>query len=142
MKNRMKNVRINTYYGVLTNLDISTHCRECSWWFHQKDLVAAFAYWVVKQSPYDAPDFTKALIAWGAYVAAVYPDSDMAVEFSYSALKSLISEDVFNAIPEIVEWNHRKDGGRARFGPDDNFLDLGVLARNIFFMVMREKITQ
>ena len=73
----------------------------------------------------------------------------MPVEFTYEKLNSLITEDVFESIPEIEELNHRKNGRdgmgfSSRFDtpePDDDFIDLGALARNVFYMIMRESIT-
>jgi hypothetical protein len=142
MENSMETVEICTRCDTLTNLDISNHYREGSWWFSKKDFTAAFAHWVVKQSPYDAPDITKALVAWDNYLVSFFPKSSMPVVFSFDDLVSLISEEVFAAIPEIEKLNHRKNEEKTGFGPDDDFIDLYALARNVFYMVMREKITQ
>jgi len=140
----------NHRFDRLTNLDISTHHREGTRWLSKNDLLSSFSYWVVRQSPYDTPDITPALTAWDANLSAVFPSADMPVEFSYEKLAAMITEDVFQSIPEIEKLNHRKNGRDgmsfcSRHGgpsPDDDFIDLGALARNVFFMIMRESITQ
>jgi len=136
--------------GRLTNLDIATNHRDGTRWLMKSDFLGAFAYWVVKQSPYDATDITPALKAFDGYLSAVFDNSEMPIEFTYAQLGELITEDIFEAIPEIEKLAHRKNGrdGIAfadRFTtpiPDDDFICLGALARNVFYMVMRESITQ
>jgi hypothetical protein len=143
-------IKTNDRFDRLTNLDISTHHREGTRWLMKSDFLGAFAYWVVAQSPYDAPDITPALTAWNEHLNTIFPDSDMPKEFSYDELRATVTEDVFEAIPEIEILNHRKNG-RDGMGfcsrydkpsPDDDFIDLGALANNVFYMVMRESITQ
>ena len=58
---------------------------------------------------------------------------DTVREFDYDQLNALISEEVFIAIPELLELNQIKS---------KDFYDLGALARNVFYMICREKITQ
>ena len=145
-----KTIETNTKFNRLTNLDISSHYKHGSRWFCKSAFLGAFAYWVVSQSPYNAPEITPALIAWDKHLAITFPDSAMPVEFSYNELSAMITEDVFASIPEIEKLNHRKNkragaGFCSRYGkpsPDDDFIDLGALARNVFYMILRESITQ
>lgn len=133
----------------LTNLDISKHYSNKEFWLLKKDFNAAFAYWVVAQSPYDAPDITEALNAFNAYISSKYGSHEV-IKFSYGELKAIINEDEFVKIPAIEKLNHPKiDLGieimyvdRYRQPkPDYDFIDLGALARNIFYAILREKIT-
>jgi len=141
----------NDRFDRLTNLDISTHYRGREYWLSRSCFNGAFAYWCVSQSPYDAPDITPALIAWDAYVSVKIPNPDIPVKFTYKELQEFITEDVLESIPEIEKLNHRKNGREDPIGfssrydkpaPDDDFIDLGALARNVFYMILREDITQ
>jgi len=143
-------ITINDRFDKLTNLDISTHYRDRKYYFMKSDFLAAFAYWVVAQSPYAAPDITAALKAFNEYVEIRIGD-DCVEEFTYDELKGFINEDVFESIPEIEKLNHAKieQGGfiasSSRYHktkPDYDYIDLGALARNIVFMLFRESITQ
>lgn len=145
----MTKITTNERFDRLTNLDISTHHRNKSYWLMRSDFLGAFAYWAVAQSPYDTPDINKALCAFGEYVGNTIPAGEP-VEFTYDELDRFISEDAFGAIPEVEKLNHRKNGRDgmgfcSRYGqpsPDDDFIDLGALARNVFYMILRESITQ
>jgi hypothetical protein len=145
-----ENITTNDRFDRLTNLDISTHYRKRIMWLSKSSFLGAFAYWVVVQSPYDAPDITPALKAWDKHLNKIFLNSNMIVEFTYEKLSNAITEDVFASIPEIEKLNHRKNG---RIGPgfssrydspdpDDDFIDLCALAKNVFYMIMRENITQ
>ena len=132
----------------LTNLDITTNYKDKEFWFMRSDFLGAFAYWAVAQSPYDTPDITPALKAFNDYISGKIQSNP--VKFTYSELQEFINEKVFESIPEIEKLNHPKiDVGQKinfcdRYSqpkPDYDFIDLGALARNIFFMLMRESIT-
>ena len=134
----------------LTNLDISTNYRDREYWFMRSDFLGAFAYWVVAQSPYDTPGITPALKAFGEYVAKRIKDG-IPEKFTYTDLQEFINEKVFESIPEIKKLNHPKiDIGQqinfsdrySKSKPDYDFIDLGALARNVFYMLLRESITQ
>lgn len=138
---------VNTPQHTLTNLDISIHYKDKTFWLMRSDFNSAFAYWAVSQSPYDTPDITSALVAFGEYIATKIPSREV-VKFSYNEIKEFISEDVFEKIPEIEALNHRKNG-RDGMGfcsrydtpsPDDDFIDLCALSRNIFYMIIRNQI--
>ena len=133
----------------LTNLDISTNYRDNKFWLMRSDFLGAFAYWAVVQSPYDSPEITPALQAFSAYVGNRIKEN-VPEQFTYTELQEFINEKVFESIPEIEKLNHPKiDVGQTinfcnRYSkpkPDYDFIDLGALARNIFFMLMRESIT-
>ena len=132
----------------LTNRDISIYYRDREYWYMRSDFLGAFAYWVVAQSPYDTPDITSALEAFGEYVSKRIADGE-AEKFTYNDLSQFISDAVFESIPEIEKLNHPKvssgsgyDNRHSEPHPDYDFIDLGALARNVFYMLLREAITQ
>lgn len=133
----------------LTNNDISTRYRDEEFWLMQGDFIAAFAYWVVAQSPYLAPDITEALGVWGKYVSNVFGGLNLPVKFTYHDLSVQVTEDVFESMPEILELNRPKVSSGVGYmsrhsvpHPDYDFIDLSALARNVFYMILRECITQ
>ena len=142
-------IKTNDKTYKLTNLDISTHYRDREYWFMRSDFMGAFAYWAVSQSPYDSPDIDNALKAFSSHVNE-FIDDDTLKKFSYDDVFLLVNEDIFERIPEIEILNHRKNGREgmgfcSRYdkpSPDDDFIDLNALARNICYMVLRESITQ
>ena len=116
----------------------------------KSDILGAFAYWVVKQSPYDTLNITAALEAFDKYInPKFFLEPKEPVEFSYEELSALLTEDTLEAIPEVEILNHYKISEGAEFNnrhnvynADFDFIDLGALARNVFYMVLREIITQ
>ena len=144
----MTKIKTNERFDNLTNFDISTHYKDEEFYFMRSDFLSAFAYWIITQSPYDTPNITSALEAFGKYVARRVKRK-MPEKFTYTELNNFICEDVFETIPEIEELNHPKVSSGAEYEnryniphPDFDFIDLGALARNVFFMLLREKITQ
>lgn len=134
----------------LTNLDISTNYKDKEFWLMRSDFLGAFAYWVVRQSPYETPEIGAALSAFAKYVykKVKYQTPE---KFTYKELHELINEKVFEGIPEIEKLNHPKIDKVQNFvfvtrystpNPDYDFIDLSALARNVFYMIMREIITQ
>ena len=141
--------KTNDRFDRLTNLDIVTRYREKEFWFMLSDFVGAFAYWATTQSPYKILDIA-ALKAFKEYILELYPKiNEMPEMFTYKELSKIITEDVFEGIPEIELLNNPKvssgEGYSKRhttWHPDYDFIDLGALARNIFYMMCREYITQ
>ena len=140
----------NDRFDKLTNRDIATHYRNKESYFMRSNFLGAFAYWIVAQSPYDTPDITEPLKAFGKYIAKKIPEG-AAVKFTYTELSEFITDDIFASIPEIEKLNHAKieiEGFTASCSryhttkPDYDYIDLGALARNIFYMLLRETITQ
>lgn len=150
----MNNVKVeNDNVGriLITNLFISKTYNKSSFCFIKSDFLSAFSYWVVLQSPYDTPDINDALKAFNDYISEkVFMDGDVPVKLSYEDLNNIINSKVFESIPEIEILNHAKIPVKGDFlfvdryseiKPDYDFIDLGALARNIFYMLIREKIT-
>ncbi len=145
----MTTIKTNDRFDTLTNLDISTHYRDREYWFSLSSLTGAFAYWAVAQSPYDTPDISIPLCAFSSYIKKYFKNAELPEEFAYASLGKIINEDAFEGIPEIEQLNHCRissgSGYDNRYNnphPDYDFIDLGALARNVFYMLLRENITQ
>jgi len=147
----MCRIETNNRFDRLTNLDISTHHKNTGFCFAKSDFLGAFGYWVIFQSPYSVPSITEALIAFNKYIEVFIFKGEEIVKVTQKELQDLISKDVFATIPEIEILNHPKiDSGLlitscSRYHtmkPDYDFIDLGALAHNIRYMLMREYITQ
>jgi len=144
-------IETNDRFDGLTNLDISTHYRDTDFYFSKSDFLGAFTYWVVVQSPYDTPDIEDALNAFNMYISVFIFKEDDIVNMKFNKLTKLISGEVFETLPQIEKLNHPKiDTGNdflfvdrySNTVPDYDFIDLGALARNIVYMLMRDYITQ
>ncbi len=128
----------------LTNLDISEQYRDAEIYMMRKDFTGQFARWVVEQSPYEVPDIAEALKAFNDYVTSIMAGSSVR-KFSYAELNDLISEAELEKIPAVLALNVAKKGKAevvfvTRYSqphPDYDFIDLGALARNIFYSIIR-----
>ncbi len=136
--------------GKLTNLDISNNYLDKEFYFMRSDFLGEFVRWVVRQSPYDVPEIMPALTAFGEYIGKIIEEDDVK-KFTYSELQEIVSEKVFESIPEIEKLNHSKIESRMSFAassrfhktkPDYDYIDLSALSRNITFGLMREAITE
>jgi len=154
-ENSDNEIKTNNRFDTLTNLDIKTHYRDKTFWLSKSGFMGAFAYWVVSQSPYDVPvmKLMPALIRFSDYVSiSVFNSSkDMPKEFTFDELSKLINEKAFESIPEIEKLNHAvieqpefiaSSSCYHKTKPDYDYIDLGALARNVFYMLLRESITQ
>ena len=116
----------------LTNRDIAIQYKDYEFWFMLSDFRAAFAYWVTYQNPNGTFIADKATEAFEKHVRTFFSNPTIPERFSYHGLASIISVKKLEEIPEIMELNTMK--------PD--FIDLGALALNVFYMMLREHITQ
>ena len=142
--------KTNDRFDKLTNLDISNYYQSTDFWLFKSSFLAAFSYCVVSQSPYDTPDITESLKAFNNYLSEIFGEEEL-LKFQYSDIDAIISSDIFESIPEIEILNHPKIESGLLFNScsryhtmktDYDFIDLGALARNTMYMVMREYITQ
>ena len=126
-------IMTNDRFDRLCNNDISTHYRDIEIWLMPSSFLGAFAYWVVAQNPNDELiDIVPALSAFKNYIFSQFANPKIPKKFTFKLLSDLISEEAFEAMPDILALNELK--------PD--FIDLGALARNVFYMILRECITQ
>jgi len=118
----------------LYNRDISDNYRDEKFYLMLGDFTGAMAYWLASNQHKANIDIDKPLKAFSQYLQQKYfKTHDTVKEFNYNQLEALISEDVFIAIPELLELNQI---------PSKDFYDLSALALNVFYMICREKITQ
>lgn len=118
----------------LYNREISENYQNEKFYLMIHDFRGAMAYWLARQEINTKIDINKPLDAFTKYLKQKYfKTNDTVREFSYEQLNNLITEDLFIAIPELMELNEIEGKG---------FYDLGALARNVFYMICREQITQ
>ena len=120
----------------LTNQAISANFGDIKMRLMLNDFRGAMAYWLASQQINTSIKIgiDKPLNAFTKYMQQKYFKTESSViEFTCEQLKNLVSEDVFIAIPELMELNEIE-------GKD--FYDLGALSRNVFYMILREQITQ
>lgn len=124
---------MNKRFDRLTNRDISEYYRDIEVYLFPSDFMSAFGYWVIKQNPNkELIDLKPSLMALQRFLSHMFIKKGIPEKFKYDELREIISEKTFETIPEILILNTMK--------PD--FIDLGALARNIFYMILREHITQ
>lgn len=117
----------------LTNREISENHNDATFHLMLSDFRGAMAYWLIAQESKIDLDIKRPLDAFTKYLKHKYfKNQDTVRAFTYDQLNNLITEDLFIAIPELMKLNEMK--------PD--FYDLGALARNVFYMICREQITQ
>lgn len=126
-------IETNDRFDKLTNLDISTHHRDGEYYFFPSNFLSALSYWIVAQNPNkQLIDVKPVLLAFQDYIVPKFKNVMLPEQFTYDQLSEIVSDDVFEKIPAIMALNTMK--------PD--FIDLGALARNVFYMMLREQITQ
>lgn len=109
-------------------------------------VLGAIAQWAVRQSPYDVPENLDVVL----HKAATNLTPFFTKEFesmTYQGIQDMV-RDALRTIPEYLAWNERKNGSQSlykfvsRYGgdedPDDDFIDLGALERNVANSIIRE----
>lgn len=118
---------------MLTNADISNKYRDYDFYLMMSSIQGSFAYWVVSQYTNNdiKLDINIPLNAFSNYLSVKYfPDrKNTVLKMSYSDVQMMINEKVFMSIPEIMKLNQI-----------DGWIDLYALAKNVFFMVLRDSI--
>lgn len=126
-------IKTNERFDKLTNLDISTYYRDIEVWLFPSDILAALAYWITAQNNNDEIiEIKQILESFKKRILPLWDNLKIPEKFTYGSLLDIINEHVFEDIPEILALNEMKP----------EFIDLGALARNVFFMILREYITQ
>ena len=117
----------------LTNRDISEKYRAIEMWLLPSDFLGAFAYWVTAQNPNKAVlEVKPSLVAFKDHILSAFKNNLLPEKFTYDRLQEYINDKAFERIPAILALNEMK--------PD--YIGLGALARNVFYMILREHITQ
>jgi len=117
----------------LTNKDISEQYIDIELWLMPSDFLGAFAYWVTAQNPNKGIlEVKPSLLAFKDSIVPAFKNDLLPEKFTYDRLQEYVNDKAFEKIPEILALNEMK--------PD--YIDLGALARNVFYMILREYITQ
>lgn len=116
----------------------------------KSQLLGTFAKYAVQQSPYHRPDNLEVVLdKFNELLRASFKAAQLEVgEFTdWLALENYLSETLAQ-IPEYVAWNERKNGNDAPMkftsrydtnnNPDDDFIDLDALQRNVAVEIKRE----
>jgi len=126
-------LKTNNRFDRLTNLDIFTHYGDIELCLLPNEFLAALAYFVICQNPNDdIVEVKPAVVAFKRHILNSFDDPKRPQIFTYEGLLKIVNDAVFESIPEIMALNQLE--------PD--FIDLGALARNVFFMIVRQCITQ
>lgn len=100
-------------------------------------VLGELASWAVQQSPYPVPENLE--VALLTFLLHWPHDEDFTEFADLAALEKSITETMAK-VPEILAWNNRKNGRdgpgfvsrmSATPDPDDDFVDLDALRRNI-----------
>ena len=122
-------------------------------WFFLKDILSYVAMWAVRQSPYDQPEnLAEALAGLKFALLKLLPG------FADNPLMQLSGKEIEDAllaafadVPQIQAWNRPRSGHSAPFvlssrydqpHPDDDFIDLHALARNVKHSLLLERLYQ
>jgi hypothetical protein len=117
-------------------------------WAFAHDITGAVALWAVHQSPYPVPDNLETVLRkLHALCKDGFDTAGMRKFESFTDLEAFISQ-ALRTIPEYLAWNERKNGNQnphhftSRYDgvgdPDDNFIDLGALERNVTMHIVQQ----
>ena len=119
----------------------------------QHNIVGSFAKWAINQSPYIFPEnFEKVITAFADHLEPYFTKENSIAGMRWFTLLDLETfiEANLKTIPEFLEWNDRKNG-REGMGfssrdsgipdPDDDFIDLHALYRNICHDLYNDAVT-
>ena len=118
---------------------------------HLGAIMGWIAYWAVRQSPYNAPtDLNFVLLRFKNSVRQKF-DANEFLEMEGIELEIMLRENLFSQ-PAVRQWNDRKNKKNRHAGsflsavglpkPDDDFIDLDALVRNIRMSVIDEFICE
>ena len=111
--------------------------------FSKRSILGEIANWAVQQSPYHRPDNLEIVLdKFDAKIVEIEKFPKMTFKEIKEELEKLKS------IPEFMLWNERKNGNKAEYkfvdryskenNPDDDFIDLDALIRNVANSIIRE----
>lgn len=114
----------------------------------RKTIVAHFAGWAVKLSPYACPDdLPEVLTGLTAALEAKWPGEPY-VFMPHDEVSDLLREFIYTH-PKVRLWNERKNGNAAPFqavsihfpkgDPDNDFIDLDALWMNVTYTLAEEE---
>jgi hypothetical protein len=110
--------------------------------FSQKDLLGYIACWSVMLSPYNVPEnLTGVLETFALKTKPLFEGLKFEIMSASSEEICLILDKHLITQVSVIKWNERKDGNTEPYlfvskyeskpNPDNDFIDLGALKRNI-----------
>jgi hypothetical protein len=115
-------------------------------WMMIQTILGHIAMWAVRQSPYHSPDgLLEVLNEFNRRVASRF-DSNGMVKMTNKELEKMLWDNL-TQIHQFNLWNERKNGNQSPYGfvdrytkpnPDNDFIDLHALVRNVRLSVQRE----
>lgn len=121
---------------------------DVKFWVCRKNFIGSLAKWAVMQSPYSYPEnLETVLLKFSDHIAPYFDNLDMKL-FSVFEVEEFVKGNLIT-IPEFLNWNERKNGREgmgfvSRFdgarNPDDDFIDLDALYRNISHDIYNDNI--
>ena len=121
--------------------------KEKTFLVSKNDILSGVAKWAVAQSPYHRPDNLEIVLDKLNINLISYFKDEIYLELSYREINNFIKLYTFS-IEEFMQWNERKNGREGHLGfssrydrpmPDDDFIDLDALIRNIANDIIRDK---
>jgi len=111
-------------------------------------ILSEVAKWAIAQSPYHRPDNLEVVLDKLNEGFGKWSNDTMGYEeFTYKRLMDFLGRNL-KAIPEFLLWNERKNGNQSEYkftdryskddNPDDDFIDLDALIRNVANSIIRE----
>lgn len=117
-------------------------------WLFADEVAGTLAMWAIRQSPYDCPDNLELVVK---AVRADWPCEigPMKEWDSQDEIEECLQE-ITEQIPEFMLWNERKNGRdgmgfSSRYDqptPDDDFIDLHALWRNVAMSLWKDNATE
>ena len=115
----------------------------------KSSVLGSFAKYAVSQSPYHRPDNLELVLEkLNDRLKLHFDEQPMGVaKFSDGQLYDILHLELAH-IPEYVAWNDRKNGNNAQYSftsrydrpePDNDFIDLDALERNLVNEIEREQ---
>jgi len=118
-------------------------------WTVPSDFTGALALWAVKQSSYPVPENLEVVLKTLHDRIEPHFDSEYAMrKFTTINEVEFFASEHLRAIPEYMAWNERKNGNDAPLSfisaydgprdPDNDFIDLGALERNVAMHIVQQ----
>lgn len=113
----------------------------------KRDILSEVAHWAVAQSPYHRPYNLEIVLDKLNTLLGEWKENLGYRKMTYPDIKEYLKTILFQ-IPEFMLWNERKNGNKSEFqfvsryskdiDPDNDFIDLDALIRNVANSIIRE----
>lgn len=117
----------------------------------ERQLLGSLAKWATAQSPYHRPDNLEVVLDKFHAIIAPLIGKQYCLIFADARDLNKFLREKLDSIPEFLLWNERKNGNKAEYSfvtatssphPDNDFIDLDALTRNVVNEIIGEQLTQ